>query len=90
MILAERLLKTRYVVDVHSAHILVDTAVCAECMESPCIHVCPAQCYQKEKDRITFSYQSCLECGSCRIVCPSGAVTWKYPRGGFGVCYRFG
>jgi ferredoxin like protein len=90
MILAEKLLKTRYVVDPHSAHILVERSLCANCKESPCIYVCPAGCYHKEEDKLLFSYQSCMECGSCRIVCPSGAVNWNYPRGGFGVSYRFG
>jgi ferredoxin like protein len=31
-----------------------------------------------------------LECGSCRIICPQGAIRWVYPRGGFGICYQYG
>ena len=32
----------------------------------------------------------CIECGTCRILCPYYNVSWKYPRGGFGVAYKFG
>jgi ferredoxin like protein len=39
---------------------------------------------------VTFSYEGCLECGSCRISCPQGAIHWVYPRGGFGICYQYG
>jgi ferredoxin-like protein FixX len=24
------------------------------------------------------------------VACPSGALEWRYPRGGFGVQYRYG
>jgi ferredoxin like protein len=36
-----------------------------------------------------FSHQTCLECGACRISCQNGALDWNYPKGGFGVCFRF-
>jgi phytoene dehydrogenase-like protein len=28
--------------------------------------------------------------GSCHVACPLGALQWSYPRGGFGVQYRYG
>lgn len=34
--------------------------------------------------------ERCVECGACRIVCPYGNIDWHYPRGGFGIVYRFG
>ena len=41
---------------------------------------------------ISFDYAGCLECGTCRVVCPRSAeaLKWSYPRGGFGVQFRFG
>jgi len=33
-------------------------------------------------------YETCLECGTCYVVCDKEAVDWNYPRGGYGVCYR--
>ena len=85
----EKLLKTRFVVDSQKAHITVNTSLCSACA-APCVSICPAQCYQKDKENLLFSWAGCLECGSCRLVCPSGAITWNYPRGGFGVSFRFG
>lgn len=86
----DKLLRTRFVVDPGNPHILVDTQACEGCVDEPCLIVCPVQCYQKERDKLIFSWENCVECGSCRIVCPGGAVTWNYPRGGYGVCFRFG
>jgi ferredoxin like protein len=39
---------------------------------------------------VIFSFEGCLECGSCRMICDRGAIDWTLPRGGFGVCYEFG
>ncbi|MBI3752904.1 MAG: hypothetical protein HY266_02515 [Deltaproteobacteria bacterium] len=41
-----------------------------------------------EKENIAISFEACLECGTCRIACEF--IDWKNPRGGFGVCYRYG
>jgi ferredoxin like protein len=86
----DKLLRTRFVVDSGRPHITVDSSACATCASGPCLTVCPVQCFQRERERLVFSYENCVECGSCRIVCPKDAVSWDYPRGGFGVCYRFG
>lgn len=86
----DKLLRTRFVVDSGSPHISIDMSMCAECLGEPCLIVCPVQCYQKEQRKLTFSWENCVECGSCRLVCPKGAITWNYPRGGFGVCFRYG
>jgi ferredoxin like protein len=40
---------------------------------------------------VLFSYEGCVECGSCRIVCNElDNVGWTYPTGGFGIHYRYG
>jgi ferredoxin like protein len=58
-------------------HIVVQTDLCLDCAERPCLFACP-------------TCEGCLECGSCRVVCHREAVSWRYPRGGFGVRYRWG
>ena len=90
MSMDERLLKTRFFVDSGNPHITVSTDLCFDCLEAPCLSVCPAQCYMREGERLLFNWENCVECGSCRLVCPKGAISWNYPRGGFGVCYRYG
>ena len=50
----------------------------------------PVQNYTLEEERLVFSWQGCVECGACRIACTAGAIEWDYPRGGYGVCLRYG
>ena len=74
----------------HRPHIEVDSERCLRCAEKPCIVSCPAGCYIPAGGRVVFSYEGCLECGACRLVCPHNAVKWSYPPGGFGIHYQFG
>jgi ferredoxin like protein len=72
------------------AHIKVNKSCCRDCSIQACLYICPAACYTKADDgEILFAYEGCLECGSCSVVCDPGAIEWNYPRGGYGVCYRF-
>jgi ferredoxin like protein len=74
------------------AHITVDNELCRDCQLKPCLHSCPAKLYEFEEE-VHFNYEGCLECGTCFIVCHqmgNKGVNWSYPRGGFGVYYRYG
>ncbi|HXZ35768.1 MAG TPA: ferredoxin family protein [Thermodesulfobacteriota bacterium] len=71
-------------------HIQVEEKLCPDCDLKPCLYVCPAECYQLRENHVTFSYEGCLECGSCRLACDRQAIRWVYPRGGFGICYQYG
>lgn len=84
----ERLSLVRYVVDTQS-HIRVDFTLCSNCADRPCLLCCPAGCFTCEQGAVRHAYEGCLECGTCRLVCLLGAVTWTNPRGGYGVSYRF-
>lgn len=70
-------------------HITIDPSKCEECDPKPCIRLCPAECYTLVGNKVLFSYEGCLECGTCRIVCPEDAITWDYPKSGRGIQYRF-
>ena len=88
----DRLGKDRYKFDEES-HIEVQLDKCVECVEKPCLLVCPAEVYEYHDDKIVYRYENCLECGSCVIACHSrgkGAITWHNPRGGYGINYRYG
>ncbi len=70
---------------------IIDQEVCARCVEKPCTTACPVGNYKVEENRRTTIYWSnCIECGTCRIICPSQNISWTYPTGGFGVSYRYG
>lgn len=70
---------------------ITDPAKCPAC-DKPCAIVCPAHTYtwSDGQAKMVINFENCLECGSCRAICPYSAIDWKNPLGGFGVCYRHG
>lgn len=88
----EKLFENRYRVDEGRPHISIrNPDVCRDsCELQACTWVCPAACYTREDDgSVVLSTDGCLECGTCRLVCTEN-VEWSYPRGGYGVLFKFG
>ncbi len=85
--LEEKLGLLRYNID-SIPHIIADSNKCLECDTKPCVSGCPAGCFTIEDEELHFQYEDCIECGTCKIVCPKDAVDWNYPRGTFGVVFR--
>jgi len=85
-----KLFTTRFKADKTSHLNIKDADVCLGCKDKPCLWFCPAEVYKWEDERITIAFEGCLECGTCRIGCPFDNIDWRYPRGGFGVQYKFG
>lgn len=88
--LADKLYLLKYEVDEESHLVIKDQKVCQECERKPCINRCPAEVYSWEGDRLQVAYENCVECGVCKIVCPYENIDWRYPRGGYGVSFKFG
>lgn len=86
------LMSIKYYVDEKEAHLKIrDQEVCHQCVGKGCLYFCPVGAYRLQPNGdIQIAYQSCIECGSCRVMCEPNNVEWKYPRGGFGVAYKFG
>ena len=78
----------------HQSHISIKSPQpCLEqCETKPCTTVCPATVYRWEEaqKKIQVSFENCIECGACRMVCPYDNIACHWPRGGFGVQYKFG
>jgi ferredoxin like protein len=74
------------------SHITVNQETCRTCAERFCIYACPADLYElnEESGQMQVEYAGCLECGTCMIACIYGSVSWGYPRGEYGVQYRYG
>ena len=74
------------------SHIVINLEICqAKCQIRFCLNICPAGLYTLDKqDEVQVNYEGCLECGACFIACVHEALTWHYPRAGYGVQYRFG
>lgn len=75
-----------------TAHITVDGDSCRGCTTKACVIACPAGLFVPMDDgSVLFNYEQCFECGTCYLVCDqAGAITWRYPVGGFGVTFRRG
>jgi ferredoxin like protein len=90
----EKLFQNRYKVDHGRPHIsIIDPAICtSECKSQQCTKICPAACYKAEGNgNVTLISDGCLECGTCRIICTEFRnVDWEYPRGGYGILFKFG
>ena len=88
----EKLFQNRYRVDTGKPHIkIIDATKCAACDAKPCVTCCPAGCWSlRDGGKLDLVVDGCLECGTCRLVCDESNVDWNYPRGGFGILYKFG
>ena len=86
------LMSLKYFTDEQELHLaIIDDSVCQACETQPCIDFCPVGAYRPQDGRtVQIAVQSCVECGTCRVLCPYFNVSWKNPRGGFGVAYKFG
>jgi ferredoxin like protein len=82
----------KFIVDDDEPHIVLHKEHCRSCEAKPCRFACPAGLYILKDEEMSFDCAGCLECGTCRVVCPKVGVAliWKCPRGGFGVQFRFG
>ena len=85
----DKLAVNKYDID-REVHIRLHEDTCERCNGHYCLYVCPASCFKLRDEHITFSYEGCLECSSCLLVCEQGAIDWALPRGGFGICYQYG
>ena len=65
----------KFAVDDDHAHIKVDKEICKTCPGKPCTYACPAGLYTVKEGDISFDYAGCLECGTCRVVCPK--LQWR-------------
>ncbi len=88
----DKLYQNRYLVDAGRPHITVLPHDKPSAALVALTTVCPAKCYEmNDKGQVEVTPDGCMECGTCRVLCePSGEISWDYPRGGYGVLFKFG
>jgi len=89
----DRLFLNRYRVDT-TPHIRIkETAPCLRCQHKQCTLICPADVYKWDaaEQRIILAWENCVETGTCLVACNEwNNIEMVYPRGGFGILYRYG
>ena len=83
----DKLYTLKYKID-SSSHLKPDETKCLQCVEKNCTIICPANVYSYNdtEKKLVVSYEKCLECGACRIVCKH--IDWTYPKSGKGVNFK--
>ena len=73
-------------------HLKPDPEYCKKCKGKNCTYFCPANVYEwnEEDQKLNVGFENCLECGACRIGCPTQSIEWNYPEGGKGVTFKCG
>jgi ferredoxin like protein len=90
--LEEKLFQNRYLVDEGRPHVCIDAQALAPATLKSLASICPAGCWSVAEDGTAqATLDGCLECGTCRLLAePGGGIAWNYPRGGYGIVYKFG
>lgn len=87
----DRLAKNVYEIDEGNPHIVVNQERVRQTGAAKLlVNVCPAHVYSEDNGEIAVEYAACLECGTCLAIAPEGTLTWHYPAGSMGICYREG
>jgi ferredoxin like protein len=88
----DKLYLNRYLVDAGRAHIKVRPHTTPSPQLLSLLKLCPAHCYEMNSTgQVEITTDGCVECGTCRLIAePSGDIEWNYPRGGYGVLFKFG
>jgi ferredoxin like protein len=88
----DKLYQNRYLVDAGRAHIKVREHTAPTAPLLALLTACPARCYElNDKGQVEITVDGCVECGTCRVIAePSGDIEWSYPRGGYGILFKFG
>jgi ferredoxin like protein len=88
----DKLFQNRYLVDAGHPHIKIMPHTTPSPALLSLVNICPAGCYAVgDTGQVEVTPDGCMECGTCRVIAEkSGEIEWSYPRGGFGVLFKFG
>ena len=63
---------------------------CQHCEDAPCVYACIAGIRQRTAEGIRTEEGECVGCGTCYMICPSGAITRDAASGRYASCDRCG
>jgi len=90
MSIDDKLGLNKFNIDESKSHIEIDEDFTDEAEINKLLLGCPAHLYELTPEgKLTFNYEGCLECGTCRVLSSGKVVkSWSYPESGFGIEYR--
>ncbi len=82
----EKLYKLNLAPNVES-HIKVVNDICRTCFTKDCTKFCPTDVFfwSETDEKLVVLYESCIECGACKIGCPFANIKYENPKSGFGM-----
>ncbi|MFQ5949088.1 MAG: ferredoxin family protein [Nitrospiria bacterium] len=93
MRLEDKLFLDKYRVDSESHLKIKDPEVCLQCADKQCTLVCPVGVYKWDEGqkKIVVGWENCIEMGACTVACNEfNNIDMIYPRGGYGISYKYG
>ena len=56
--------------------------LCQQCMDAPCVEICPRQALSRDEEfgRVNIDHDLCIGCKSCILICPFGAMKFDEVR----------
>lgn len=93
MRLEDKLFLDKFRVDSESHLKIKDPGVCLQCKEKQCTFVCPVGVYKWDDNekKIVVGWENCIEMGACMVACNEfDNIDMVYPRGGYGISYKYG
>jgi len=67
--------------------------LCLQCVHKQCTLICPVGVYKWDEHsmKIVVGWENCVEMGACVVACNEfNNIEMGYPRGGYGICYKYG
>lgn len=55
-------------------NVITVTSQCQNCLEHPCMEICPKGAIEKQRDRAAIDQTKCIKCGRCVNVCKFSAI----------------
>ena len=82
----------KFVVDDEEAHIEIEKERCRACSSKPCCVACPPGFMPSRTGRSSSTMRGAWSAAPAGWYVPIPPITirWRYPRGGFGIQYRYG
>lgn len=81
----------RFKTDNYYAHIEINKECKDIALIQKVVAACPAKLYRYEDGIVSFNYEGCLECGTCRVLAGGKLIqSWNHPMGGMGIRFRKG